>query len=103
MNLTTKYVLKLTDPQFSGYIYCIKDCIPPFGSSEFFSPDSVFDTEQEARDHLKVMLESGWYRPDITEANFEVVKVKRYLGMNFGLFYYTEKGYEEFKEYKNED
>ena len=98
MNLITKYVLKLTDPQFSRYIYCIKDCIPPFGSSEFFSPDSVFDTEQEARDHLKVMLESGWYRPDITEANFEVVEVKQYSGLAFGKFYYTEKGYEEFKE-----
>lgn len=94
----TKYVLKLTDPQFSGYIYCIKDCIPPFGSHEFFSPDSVFDTKEEALAHLQVMLKSGWYRPDITEANFEVVEVKRYLGLNFGLFYYTEAGYKEHKE-----
>lgn len=100
MNLTTKYVLKLTDPHFSKYIYCIKDCIPPFDSKEFFSPDAVFDTEKEALAHLKVMLASGWYRPDITEANFDVVEVKRYQGLAFGLFYYTEAGYEEFKEYE---
>lgn len=98
MNLTTKYVIKLTDPQFSGYIYCIKDCIPPFNSHEFFSEDCCFDTKEDALDHLKVMLASGWYRHDITEANFEIVEVKRYLGLNFGLFYYTEKGYEQFKE-----
>lgn len=96
----TKYVLKLTDPQFSGYIYCIKDCIPPFTSHEFFSPDDVFDTVEEAEEHIQVMLTSGWYRHGITEANFEVVETKRYLGMAFGKFYYTEKGYEEFKEYK---
>lgn len=94
----TKYVLKLTDPQFSGYIYCIKDCIPPFGSHEFFSEDCCFDTPEEAKEHLKTMLESGWYRPDITEANFEIVEVKRYLGLNFGLFYYTEKGYKQYHE-----
>lgn len=98
MNLTTKYVIKLTDPQYSGYIYCIKDCIPPFGSHEFFSEDCCFDTAQEAKEHLKTMLNSGWYRHDITEANFEIVEVKRYSGLNFGLFYYTEKGYEQFKE-----
>ncbi len=98
MNLTTKYVLKLTDPQFSKYIYCIKDCIPPFNSHEFFSPDAVFDTEQEALDHLKVMLASGWYRPDITRENFEIVEVKQYKGLDFGLFYYTKRGYEQFKE-----
>lgn len=98
-----KCVIKLTDPQYSGYSYCIKDCIPSFGSHEFFSPDAVFDTEQEAKEHIKTMLNSGWYRPDITETNFEIVEVKQYKGLAFGLFYYTQRGYEQFKEYDNEN
>ena len=93
-----KYVIKLTDPNYSDYIYCIKDCIIPFGSQEFFSSDCVFDTAQEAKEHIKVMLNSGWYRTDITEANFELVEVKQYKGLAFGLFYYTELGYKQFKE-----
>lgn len=93
-----KYVIKLTDPEYSHYSYCIKDCIPAFGSQEFFSEDCVFDTEQEAREHIQTMLASGWYRPNITEANFEVIEVKQYPGLDFGFFYYTEKGYKQFKE-----
>ena len=96
-----KYVIKLTDPQYTGSsIYCIRDCIPPFDKHEFFSEDAVFDTVEEAQDHIEVMLASGWYRLDITHDNFEVVEVKQYKGLAFGKFYYTEKGYEEFKEYE---
>lgn len=95
-----KYVVKLTDPQYSGYIYCIKDCIPPFGSHEFFSEDCVFETEEAAEAHIEAMLSSGWYRPDITRANFELVEVRQYQGLAFGKFYYTKKGYEKFKEYE---
>lgn len=95
----TKFVIKLTDPQYTGTsIYCIRDCIPPFGKHEFFSPDAVFDTIQEAEEHVTTMLNSGWYRPDITRDNFEVVEVKQYKGLDFGFFYYTEAGYKQFKE-----
>ena len=93
-----KYVIKLTDPQYSGYTYCIKDCIPAFGSNEFFSEDEVFDTVEEAEEHITTMLNSGWYRSDITHDNFEVVEVRQYKGLDFGFFYYTEAGYEQFKE-----
>ena len=93
-----KYIIKLIDPEYSEYIYCIKACIPPFGRHEFFSTDCVFDTEQEAEEHIKVMLSSGWYRPDITEANFEIVEVRQYKDLAFGYFYYTEKGYKQIKE-----
>ena len=97
----TKYVIRCIDLEYPGkHYYCIKDCIPVFGSSEFFSEDCCFDTAQEAEEHITTMLESGWYRPDITRDNFEVVEVKQYEGLDFGFFYYTEKGYEEFKEYK---
>ena len=94
-----KYVIKLTDPQYSdSHNYCIKDCIPAFGKNEFFSEDAVFDTVEEAEDHIEAMLASGWYRPDITRKNFEVVEVRQYKGLDFGFFYYTEAGYEQFKE-----
>ena len=93
-----KYVIKLTDQQYSGYTYCIKDCIPAFGSNEFFSEDCCFDTVPEAEEHITTMLESGWYRSDITRDNFEVVEVRQYKGLDFGLFYYTKEGYEQFKE-----
>lgn len=93
-----KYVIKLTDPQYTGSsVYCIRDCIPPFGKHEFFSEDAVFDTVKKAEEHITTMLNSGWYRPDITRDNFEVVEVNRYGGLNFGLFYYTKAGYEQFK------
>lgn len=93
-----KYVIRLTDPQYSDkYNYCVKDCIPPFGKHEFFSEDCCFDTVEEAEEHITTMLESGWYRPDITRDNFEVVEVRQYKGLDFGFFYYTEAGYEQFK------
>ena len=93
----TKYVIRCIDPEYTGeHYYCIKDCIPVFGSNEFFLEDCCFDTTEEAEEHIQTMLESGWYRPDITEANFEVVEVKQYEGIDFGFFYYTEQGYEQF-------
>ena len=93
-----KYVIKLTDPQYTGSsIYCIRDCIPPFGKYEFFSEDAVFDTVEEAEEHITTMLNSGWYRPDITRDNFTVVEVRQYKGLDFGFFYYTEAGYKQFK------
>lgn len=90
------YVLKLTDPEYSGFGYCVNGCIPCSGSKGFFLEDSVFDTEQEAKDYIKVLLDSGWYRPDITEANFEVVEVKIYKDLD-PYFYYTKDEYERFK------
>ena len=93
-----KYVIKLTDPQYSDkHNYCIKDCIPAFGKNEFFSEDCCFDTVHEAEEHIQTMLASGWYRPDITRDNFEVVEVRQYKGLDFGFFYYTEAGYKQFK------
>lgn len=92
-----KYVIRLTDPQYPGYTYCTKDCILSTGSHEFFSPDDVFGSELEAENHIKTMLSSGWYRPDITEDNFAVVEVRQYKGLDFGMFYYTERGYNQFK------
>ena len=83
------YVLKLTDPEYSDFVYVGKGSILSHGSYGWFIEDSVFETEDEAKAHIQTCLESGWYRPDITRDNFEVVEVNRYGGLNFGLFYYT--------------
>jgi hypothetical protein len=44
------------------------------------------------------MLNSGWYRPDITRDNFVIVEVKQYPGKATGFFYYTEEEYKRFTE-----
>lgn len=92
------YVLKLTDPEYTDFGYCVNGCIPCGGSKGFFLEDSVFKTEQKAKDYIKVLLDSGWYRPDITEANFEVVEVKQYPEID-PYFYYTKEWADKLKVY----
>lgn len=92
------FVIKLTDPPYSKPAFCIKDCIPAFGPHGFFSEDAIFNTTEEAEEHITTMLNSGWYRPDITRDNFEVVEVKQYPGKATGFFYYTEEEYKRFTE-----
>lgn len=72
------YVLRLTDHEYSGFVYVGKGSILSHGSYGWFLEDSVFETEDEAKVHIQTCLESGWYRTDITEANFDVVEVKQY-------------------------
>lgn len=86
------YVLKLTDHQYPDFIYISKGSILGGGKHGWFLPQYVFDTKTEARDHIQTCLESGWYRTDITEANFEVVEVKLYPDLGTS-FYYTEDEY----------
>ena len=90
------YVLKLTDHEYSGFAYVGKGSILSHGSYGWFLEDSVFETASEAADHVKVCLDSGWYRTDITTANFELVEVNLYPDLNTG-FYYTKDEYERFK------
>lgn len=90
------YVLKLTDPEYSSFGYCVNGCIPCNGNRGFFLEDSVFETEQKAKNYIKVLLDSGWYRLDITEANFEVVEVKQYPEVD-PYFYYTKEWAEKYK------
>lgn len=91
------YVLKLTDPEYSGFVYVGKGSILSHGSYGWFLEDSVFETEDEAKTHIQTCLESDWYRPDITEANFEVVEVRQYPEHD-PYFYYTKDEAERFKE-----
>lgn len=94
---TTKYVIKLINRQDTDkYNYIIKDWISAFGRTEFFSPDAVFDTIQDAEEHIQKLINSRWNK----DSTFEAIEVKQYHGLPFGKFYYTEKGYEEFKQYE---
>lgn len=86
------YVLKLTDHQYPDFIYISKGSILGGGKHGWFLPQYIFETEAEARDQIQTCLESGWYRTDITEANFEVVEVKLYPDLGTS-FYYTEDEY----------
>jgi hypothetical protein len=90
------YVLKLTDLQYSSFTYITKGSILAHGRHGFFLEDSVFETAGEAVDHIQTRLDSGWYRPDITHANFEVVEVKQYPEID-PFFYYTEDAAEKYK------
>lgn len=86
------YVLKLTDPQYLDFIYISKGSVLGSGKHGWFLSDSVFETEYAADAHIQNCLESGWYRTNITEANFELVEVKLYPDLKT-CFYYTEDEY----------
>jgi hypothetical protein len=92
-----RYVLKLTDPEYQESVYIGKGSILSHGRHGWFLPESIFDTKKEATEHIQTCLNSGWYRPDITEANFEVEEVDLYPDLNT-CFYYTEYEYKEFKK-----
>lgn len=87
------YVLKLTDPKYpSDFLYIGNGSILGHGNYGWFLEDSVFETKDAAKVHIQTCLQSGWYRSDITEANFELVEVKLYPDLNTS-FYYTEDEY----------
>lgn len=88
------YVLKLTDPVSSGFIYIGKGSILGDGNHGWFLDDYVFETTTEAREHIQTCLNSGWYRDDVTEACFEVVEVNKYPKAG-PYFYYTKDEYEK--------
>lgn len=87
-------VLKLTDPESSGFIYIDKGSILGDGKYGWFLEDYVFKDINEAREHIQTCLNSGWYRDDITEDCFEVVEVNKYPKAG-PYFYYTEDEYEK--------
>ena len=91
------YVLKLTDPEYSSFIYISKGSILGDGKHGWFLEDYVFETVAEAEEHIQTCLNSGWYRDDITEDNFEIVEVNKYpkAGPHF---YYTKDEYENVKD-----
>ena len=93
----TKYIIKIINPKYpDGYNYCIRDWMSAFGKTEFFASDAVFDTIQDVEEHIQKLNNSVWHK----DSTFEIIEVKQYPGLPFGNFYYTDKGYEEFKQYE---
>lgn len=88
------YVLKLTDPEYSSFIYISKGSILGDGKHGWFLEDCVFKTVAEAEEHIQTCLNSGWYRDNITKDNFEVVEVNKYPKAG-PYFYYTKDEYEK--------
>ena len=95
------YVLKLTDKKYNSWGYCLKGCIDCMGKNGFFGEDSVFHTEEEASQYIQPLLNSGWYRKDITKDSFEIIEVKQYKGL--GSAYFTNECFEQFKDLITED
>lgn len=89
------FIIKLTDPQYNSYGYVWKDCIHCMGKHGFFYEVNVFRTEQDAEQHIQTCLNSGWYRPDITRDNFEIIEVHQHEG--YGSAYYTDEYFKKFE------
>lgn len=83
-----KYILKLTDPMYNSWAYCYNGLLHPMGNHGFFTEESVFNTSEEAKQHIQWMLNSGWYRHDITESSFEIIEVWQHD--KHGSFWYTD-------------
>ena len=98
------YVLKLTDPEYSTYNfgYVTKGSVTCGGCRGYFLKEYVFETVDEAKQHIVTCLTSSQYRPDISEDNFEIVEVKEHLDID-PYFLYTDQEYERYSEYLIKD
>ena len=94
------FVLKLTDPEYHnpGWGYVTKGSVTCGDTHGYFLKEYVFETKDEAKEHIKTCLNSGWYRPDITEDNFEIVEVRERPDID-PYFCYTAAEYERYKKH----
>jgi len=92
-----RFILKFTDKKEGGWGYIWNGCIHVMGEDGSFSKDATFASVEEAETHIKTVLNSGWYRDDVTIEYFEIVPVRQYKGLDFGYFWYTEDCYNEIK------
>ena len=99
METKTMFVLKFIDPEYPIPGYITKGSILCGSIHRTFLTEYTFDTEEEARQHITTCLNSGWYRSDITEDNFEVVEVKDYPGFGYGFCCTEEAYYERYKKF----
>lgn len=92
------FVLKLTDPESLkpyGVAYITAGSILSCGDKGYFLEEYTFPDEVAAEAHITECLTSGWYRPDITKENFEIVEVHKYPDKD-PYFCYTKECYEEY-------
>lgn len=90
-----KYILKLIDHMYNSWSYCYNGLLHPMGKQGFFLEESLFNTPEEAKQHIQWMLNSGWYRHDVTESSFEIVEVWKHDDHPLSAFWYTDHGYQQ--------
>lgn len=89
------FVIKVTDKKEGGWGYIWNGCPHIMGKSGAFTEDNTFSSIKDAENHIKTILNNGWYRNDITRECFEILPVKQYQDIDFGFFWYTEDCYSE--------
>lgn len=87
------FVLKCIDRKENDWGYFSKGAMTCDGKNGWFYDNYVFHTEEEARQHIKTLLNSGYIRKDITENDFSIVEVKQHKG--FGRAWYTDEEFEK--------
>lgn len=92
-----RFVIKFVDKKEGGWGYIWSGSIHIMGKNETFSKENTFVSVNEAETHIKAVLNSGWYRDDVTREYFEIVPVKQYEELDFGFFWYTENCYNYYK------
>lgn len=93
-----RFTIKCVDEkgQCLGYIW--NDCVQIMSKCGSFSKDNTFETREDAENHIETILNSHWYRDDITKDCFKIVEVKQYEELDFRYFWYTEDYYNELIE-----
>ena len=90
------FVLKLIDNINNSWGYCYRGKIECDSEIKFFTSNQIFNSIIECDSYIQKLLNSGWYRPDITEGCFEIVRVKQYSELP-QTNYYTEYQYTKVK------
>lgn len=92
------FILKCIDRKENDWGYFYKGAMFCSGKHGFFYGDTVFQTKEEARQHIKTLLNSGHIRKDIAESDFSIVEVKQHKG--YGSAWYTDEEFEEAIEFE---
>jgi len=92
-----RFIIKCVDEKGKCLGYIWNDCTGIMSKHGSFIKDNTFETIKDAENHIETILDSGWYRNDITKDNFEIVEVKQYEDLDFCYCWYTEDYYNEHK------
>lgn len=94
-----KYIIKLYDPLYKDFAYCVKGVLIPMGHHGWFYEDSVFDSKNVAKRHIQKMLHQKprWLRKDIRYANFEIIQLIEHRMFDHSC-YYTPDEWEKWKD-----
>lgn len=87
------FILKCIDRKENDWGYIQKGAITCSGKYGWFYGDSVFYTQEEAKQHIKTVLNSGYFRKDIVENDFSIVEVRQHKG--YGSAWYTDEEFEK--------